>query len=60
MSDADRRECALCGADKPALHVVGVQRWHGNRRGEFFCCRSHRDQSNRQLREFLKQQEQRP
>ena len=46
------RDCSLCGTQEPAAHTK-YNGWYRNRRGEWFCCRSHRDQSNKMLREFL-------
>jgi len=45
-------ECAWCGADRPSVppRCGGDRRWFQNRRGETFCSRSHREESNAALR----------
>lgn len=46
------RACAWCGGEEVARRTC-KNGWFQNRRGEWFCCRSHRDQSNRALRRFV-------
>jgi hypothetical protein len=52
MPEHDDTECALCGAELPPVGATC------NRRGEWFCCRSHRDYSNRLLREWIDSRDQ--
>lgn len=51
-------DCAWCGADIGEEMLAGTtDRPYPNRRGEVFCRRSHREASNRALREFLRERE---
>jgi len=48
----DELFCAWCGGEQPAQHTMH-NGWCKARTGEWFCCRSHRDQSNAALLAFL-------
>ena len=43
-------ECAWCGATETTAHRD--DQWCMNKRGEEFCCHSHRRASNEALRQF--------
>lgn len=58
-----QHECSWCGSDRPMLKLDGnvftgyrwcEGRWLPNRRGEFFCCVSHRRASNAALRRLMR------
>lgn len=52
-----QKECSWCGCPEESADKVTKSEEAGcwNRRGEWFCCKSHRNSSNRALKQLLDQ-----